>query len=372
MGDPAYGSSRFIAVTTPNDDLGASAAQMPDEFNARHLVRRLLALAVLIGLVAVAVGSLPGLGTLRTRFAHADALFVGLICLLKLGSSLSNVVAFRDVFCPRMSWRFSYQLGMAEQATNVLLPTGGAGGLALGAWALRQGGMSTDHIARRSVAFFVLTSIPNFACAAVLGPLLLTGLFSGHVPVVPTAIFSALAWATAVVIATLPLLLGRIDPDKSSGGITSRLRSGAVLLGDGIHDTGRLLRAGRWQAIAGAIGYLGFDIAALIAGFAAFGGGLPLAPLVFGYVIGQLGGLIPIPAGIGGIDGGLIGALVLYGSSLSQAAAAVLAYRAFQLGVPAVLGAIAFIRLRDTLNRSADPAAACVPLAEPLPEATID
>lgn len=32
--------------------------------------------------------------------------------------------------------------------------------------------MSTEHIARRSVAFFVLTSLPNFAVAAVLGPLL--------------------------------------------------------------------------------------------------------------------------------------------------------------------------------------------------------
>ena len=35
-----------------------------------------------------------------------------------------------------MSWRFSCQLGMSEQATNVLLPTGGAGGLALGALVL--------------------------------------------------------------------------------------------------------------------------------------------------------------------------------------------------------------------------------------------
>lgn len=322
---------------------------------------------MLVGLIAVAVGSLPGLGTLRTRFAHADGVFLAAICVLKLGSCLSNVVAFRDVFCPRMSWRFSYQLGMAEQATNVLLPTGGAGGLALGAWALRQGSMSTEHIARRSIAFFVLTSIPNFACAAILGPLLLTGLFSGHVPVAPTVIFSALAWGTVAVIATLPLVLGRLDPDKRRSAISGRLRSGAVVLGKGIQDTGMLVRSGRWRAILGAIGYLGFDIVALIAGFAAFGGGVPVAPLIFGYVIGQLGGLIPIPGGIGGIDGGLIGALALYGSSLSQAAAAVLAYRAFQLGVPAVLGAIAFVRLRGTLNGSADPTAACAPLADSSP-----
>jgi uncharacterized membrane protein YbhN (UPF0104 family) len=345
---------------------GAAAQLMPDEFSSRHLVRRLLALAVLVALVAAAVGSLPGLGTLRQRFAHADIALLVLVGVLKLGSCLSNVVAFRDVFCPRMSWRFSSQLALAEQATNVLVPTGGAGGLALGVWALRQGGMSTQYIARRSIAFFVLTSIPNFAFAAVLGPLLLTGWFAGHVPVVLTLVLSIAAWAAAVVVALLPRLLARIDPDKRRGAVASKSRAAAVALEHGIRDTGRLLGSGQWQAIAGAIGYLVFDIAALVAAFAAFGGGMALAPLIFAYVIGQLGGLIPLPAGIGGTDGGLIGALVLYGSSLPQAAAAVLAYRLFQLGVPAVLGSLAFMRLRRTLSRSSAPAAACAPLADPV------
>ena len=356
-----------MAANQPEAGPGPAPALMPDELDSRHLVRRLVAFVVLVALVAVAVGSLPGLGTLRDRFAQADPALLALIGLLKLASCLSNVVAFRYVFCPRMSWRFSAQLSLAEQATNVLVPTGGAGGLALGAWALHQGGMSTEHIGRRSVTFFVLTSVPNFAVAAVLGPLLLTGLFTGHIPAVLTLVFSAAAWSVALVIALLPRLLARIDPTKTGSGVGGRLRSAAVTLDKGIRDTGQLLRSGQWQAIVGAIGYLGFDIAALIAAFAAVGGGLPLAPLMFAYVIGQLGGLIPIPAGVGGTDGGLIGAMVLYGSSLSQAAAAVLAYRLFQLGVPAVLGAIAFIRLRHTLSESSSPAAACAPLAEPLP-----
>jgi uncharacterized membrane protein YbhN (UPF0104 family) len=356
-----------MAANQPEAAPGPAPDLMPDELDSRHLVRRLVAFVVLVALVAVAVGSLPGLGTLRDRFAQADPALLALIGLLKLASCLSNVVAFRYVFCPRMSWRFSAQLSLAEQATNVLVPTGGAGGLALGAWALHQGGMSTEHIGRRSVTFFVLTSVPNFAVAAVLGPLLLTGLFTGHIPVVLTLVFSAAAWSVALVIALLPLLLARINPTKTGGGVGGRLRSAAVTLDKGIRDTGQLLRSGQWQAIVGAIGYLGFDIAALIAAFAAVGGGLPLAPLIFAYVIGQLGGLIPLPAGVGGTDGGLIGAMVLYGSSLSQAAAAVLAYRLFQLGVPAVLGAIAFIRLRHTLSQSSSPAAACAPLAEPLP-----
>ncbi len=342
-------------------DRRPAEAEAPD---SRRLLRRLLGLGLLIGLVALAVTSLPGLGTLRARFARADVYLLALVGVLKLASCLSNVVAFRDVFCPRMGWRFSYELGMAEQATNVLLPTGGAGGLALGAWALHQGGMSTEHIGRRSVQFFVLTSLPNFAFAAVLGPLLLTGVFGAEVPIALTAVFSALAWALAGVVAALPFLTGRIDVDKASSSFMHKVRTGAVLLGQGIRDTGELLRTGRWRAILGAFGYLCFDIASLVVAFAAFGSVPPLAPLVFGYVIGQLGGLIPLPGGIGGTDGGLIAAMVLYGSSLPQATAAVLAYRAFQLGIPAILGTVAFGHLRTTLSRSGSPAAACEPLAD--------
>jgi uncharacterized membrane protein YbhN (UPF0104 family) len=342
----------------------ATTTRMPDELDSRHLVRRLVALAVLLALVAALVATLPGLGSLRARFASADPLLLAMVGLCKLCSCLSNVVAFRDVFCPRMGWRFSYRLSMAEQATNVLLPTGGAGGLALGAWALHESGMSTEHIGRRSVNFFVLTSLPNFVCAAVLGPLLLAGVFAGEDPTVVTAIFTSLAWITMAVIVALPFLLKRIDRDKPSGRIVSKLRNGAWLLGEGIRDTGRLLTARRWPAILGAVGYLAFDIAALIVAYAAFGGAPPLGPLIFAYVIGQLGGLIPLPAGIGGTDGGMIGAMVLYGSSLSQATAAVLAYRAFQVGVPAVLGTIAFARLRSTLHQADEPGAACAPLGD--------
>jgi uncharacterized membrane protein YbhN (UPF0104 family) len=337
---------------------------MPDEFSSRHLLRRLIGFAILIGVIAALVVSLPGLGTLRHRFGQADWRLLIVIGLLKFCSCLSNIVAFRDVFSRRMSWRFSYQLGMAEQATNVLLPTGGAGGLALGAWALHQGGMETEHIARRSVAFFVLTSLPNFAVAAVMGPLLLTPLISGHVPLAPTLVFVCLAWASVVVIALLPVVLHRVKLENRGGKLGGRLQVIVTGLEGGIRDVGTLIAERRWRAILGAFGYLGFDIAAMLVAFAAFGSHRPLGPMIFGYVIGQLGGLIPLPGGIGGTDGGLIGAMVLYGSPLSTATAAVLAYRAFQVAVPAILGAIAFVGLRHTLTGTTTPHVPCSGLAD--------
>jgi uncharacterized membrane protein YbhN (UPF0104 family) len=355
-----------MATTTHERGAGPAVREMPEELSPRHLGRRLLQFAVLLVVLVVAISALPGLGELRQQFANANGLLVALVAVLQLSSTFCYVIVFRGIFCPRMSWRFSYQLGMAEQATNVLLPTGGAGGLALGAWALRQGGIATEFIARRSVAMFVITSIPNFLCAAVIGTLLLARVLPGHAPVAPTAVFAFLAFAGMAFAATLPHLLGPVRPGEGGGRIRRAARAGAIALAAGVRDTGTLLRSGRPGVLGGAIGYLGFDIVALAVAFAAVGGHPAVGPLVFAYVIGQLGGLIPVPAGIGGTDGGLIGALVLYGSPLSQAAAAVLIYRVFQLAIPAVLGSVAFVQLRRSLRGAPSPAAACAPMAEPL------
>ena len=50
----------------------------------------------------------------------------------------------------------------------------------------------------------------------------------------------------------------------------------------------------------------------LWATFRAFGSAPPLAVVWIGYLIGELGGLIPVPGGIGGVDAGLVDSFVLY------------------------------------------------------------
>jgi hypothetical protein len=44
----------------------------------------------------------------------------------------------------------------------------------------------------------------------------------------------------------------------------------------------------------------------------------------------------------------------------------VLVYHAIALWVPALLGSVAFVQLRATLRREEQPAAICMPLAEPI------
>jgi uncharacterized membrane protein YbhN (UPF0104 family) len=350
---------------------------VPDALSPRHLASRLAQIAVVALIGVLLLVTLPGLGEVRERFADARPGWVALALALEVGSVVSFVVVFRGVFCIKMPWGFSAQVGLSEQAANVLLPAGGAGGLALGAWALNRAGMSAGHIARRSVAFFLITSSANFVVAVLAGLGLATGLLPGTGNLALAAVPAGLA---VIVIATV-LLLPRIlpekpeqddvvvtDPDGASRAVRVRFRlaqTGATVA-EGVRDAGALLRSGRPSVIGGAAGYLICDMAALVAAFHAFGHAPAPGDFLMAYVIGQLGGLVPLPGGVGGTDGGLVAALALYGTPLASATAAVLAYRAFQLGLPALAGTVAFGRLRQTLARDSDAAAGCEPMAEPV------
>jgi uncharacterized membrane protein YbhN (UPF0104 family) len=119
----------------------------------------------------------------------------------------------------------------------------------------------------------------------------------------------------------------------------------------GVDEALGLLRSGDPAVLAGAAGYMLFDVAMLGVAFAAFGAPAPPAGvLVMAYLIGQLGGLIPLPGGLGGVDGGLIGTLVLYGAGATAAATAVLAYRAIVLLLPVALGVPALVSLRRSMG----------------------
>src|SRR3954468_17078385 len=145
----------------------------------RRLAVRLLGAAGVLALLGVALASLPGLGEVRSRLAEASPVWLGGALAFGLGSCLAFVVAYGGVLRHGLPWRPSYDLGMAVQGANVLLPAGGASGLALGAWALRRTGAPADALAPRTVAFFLVPSSVNFLTAVLAGTLLATGVLSG-------------------------------------------------------------------------------------------------------------------------------------------------------------------------------------------------
>lgn len=65
-----------------------------------------------------------------------------------------------------------------------------------------------------------------------------------------------------------------------------------------------------------------------------------------GYFIGQLANVIPLPGGIGGVEGGMIGSFIAFGVNGSASVVAVLAYRAISFWLPIIPGAAAYLQLR--------------------------
>ncbi len=343
---------------------------MPDDLHPRHLALRVLEVAAIIGVVVIAITALPGLDELKDRFANADPVWVVACAVAEVGSCVGYLLVFRATFCSRMSWGLTYDIAMAEQAANSLLPAGGAGGLALGVWALRQAGMPTAHIARRTIAFFVITSAANFFALIVVGIGVFLGIIAGKGGFVLTLV-PALITAFGVLLAGLsPKLLRALgnrgsDADRETFGGRVRLTLRAWLHAgaDGVDTAIVLLRSHSFGALIGSFSYMAFDIAALGFGFAAVGHVPSFGVLVLGYLIGQLGNLVPLPGGIGGTEGALVGVFALYGVNVSDAAAAVLIYRLFQLVIPALLGAPAYVMLRRRLMREDKPASVCAPIA---------
>lgn len=329
---------------------------LPEEFSKRRMRRSLLIVAAITALAIVLILLLPGLSSLRESFSGADPGWIAIAVALELLSCLSYVVVFRAVFCRRMRWRTSAEIGLSEQAANALLSVGGAGGLALGAWILRRGGMPGGEIGRRTVAFFLLTSLANVGFLALGGLALLGGLVSG-----PSSLWLALVPAVAGIGA---IALG-LSAGTAARGLAARSERPRVAIAfraidEGVTDAVALLRSP--SMALGSAGYMLFDLAVLAVCFPAFGSPLPpVDALLLAYIIGQLGGLIPLPGGIGGLDLGLIGSLILYGVNATDAAVAVLAYRGVLLLVPAVVGLPALFSLQRQLRREEHDIAACAP-----------
>jgi uncharacterized membrane protein YbhN (UPF0104 family) len=350
--------------------MSAAADPMPSELSPRRLGRRLLELTGVVIVIGVLVLVGPGLGSLRSELTRASAGWVAAAVAFEVLSTLAYVVIFRAVFCPRMSWRLSYEIGMAEQGANSVLSVSGAGGLALGIWALRRGGMSTEHIARRTVAFFFLTSMANVGGVVLFAALYLVGILRHDRNPWLTYGFGAAALAATAIVLALPALLAgnasALSMPVRAGKLAAATRFIRQSLGQGVRDGLLLLRQRSIGVLIGSLGTMVFDLAVLGACFKALGYSPALGVLVLGYLIGQLGGNLPVPGGIGGLDAGLIGTFALYHQPLAATTAAVLIYHAISLWIPALLGTGAFLQLRNTLRREDKPAALCMPLAEPI------
>jgi uncharacterized membrane protein YbhN (UPF0104 family) len=344
-------------------DAPETEVELPDEYQPRRLLKRALPAFALLAALVLIVLLAPGLGDVRDTLVDASPGWVLLAVALEAASCMSYVLMFRPIFCNNMPWRTSFEISWSELAMGSIVPASGAGGLALGAWVLHQGGMPGERIATRSVAFFLIKSSVNFVAVAVIGTILALGLLGPDLSLWLTALPAALSVLLIAVVASLPKLGPGEPAPKDAGKLRRGVSAARKALIDGIREAGFLLRSRDWKILLGSFGYWAFDNAVLWAAFKAFGYSPDVWIILLGYLIGQLGGLLPLPGGIGGIDGGLLGTLVVFGLPAATTAAAVLTYRVVLFWLPLIVGGLAFASLRKGLNQPDRPELCTVPAA---------
>ena len=333
------------AAARSHDPSDKHAPGQVDSAKARRSLRNgFITLALALALAAGLLLAVPGLKGVATTVSNMKPGWVVVAILLEVLSCASFIPAFLQVF-HRAPRRAGARVALSEEAFGSAVSLGGVGSLAVGAWLMVERGAPARRVAERSAVLFLYTSAINVITLILAG----LGLFLG-LPGSGNPLLSILPAAVGVLVLVLFLLLPRCaDP------LVRRMRPGRLqtfLTGTAasVRDTERLLFHPDWR-ILGAIGYLWFDIAVLYACFAAVGQSPQLAPVVLAYQIGYLSNFIPVPGGIGILDGSMIGMLVLYGLGGTVATAATLAYHAISLWVPAVWGTIAFIVLQKTKKK---------------------
>ncbi|HEX8977930.1 MAG TPA: lysylphosphatidylglycerol synthase transmembrane domain-containing protein [Solirubrobacteraceae bacterium] len=335
-GDPAGGKDSGMGVESPEVNLQESS---------RSLGRGLISLAILVAIVAGLLVAVPGLHGVAERVGNMNAGWLMLAVLLEILSCVGYVIVFLQVF-DRAPIRFGARVALSELAFGAAVSLGGAGSVAVGAWLLVDRGGDPVRIAQRSVVLFLLTSAVNVVTLVLAGLGLFTGILPGPSNPLLSIVPAGVGTAVLVFFLLLPRVSERLAAHREPGRIHTLLLETAA----SIRQTEQLILHPDWR-ILGALGFLWFDIGVLAACFAAAGVVPPIGPLVLAYQIGYLSNVIPVPGGIGVLDGSLVGMLVLYGASATTGTAATVVYHAIALWIPAMWGTGAFIILRRTRGR---------------------
>jgi uncharacterized membrane protein YbhN (UPF0104 family) len=236
--------------------------------------------------------------------------------------------------------RASTEITFAGHAATRLFASGGAGGVVLTAWAMRRSGMERADVASRMVTFLVLLYGVYMGALVAGGLGLYLGLLPGGGSFAITVVPAIFGGAVIAIVAAAQW----VHPGEG------RVRRVLAPVGHGVRDARRILRSGN-AGLAGALMWWGFDIAVLWACFHAFGAAPSFAVLTVAYFVGMLANTLPLPGGVGGVDGGMVGALIAFGVDPEAALLAVLAYRGFAFWLPIAPGAVAYLGLRRTVAR---------------------
>ncbi|HEU4975864.1 MAG TPA: YbhN family protein [Baekduia sp.] len=326
----------------------------PSRLRGRHAVVWLLATALLIVVVYLLIPRLAGLQDTWHRIQDGSpawlAVAIGFEALSYAGYAW-NVEALSAAAGVPLGLGRATQITLAATAATRLLAAGGAGGIAVTSWALSRAGHGPAGAARQ-VSAHIVSTYGVFMLAVIVGGVGLA--IAGEPPLlssVPAILATAIVAVFAVGIQAPDALRRRIG---TNGRWRRRLLAAPQALADGTRFTMELVRR-REPGLLGTVLWWAFDIAALWACFWAFNEHPNVPELVMAYFLGSIGNLLPLPGGVGGVEGGMIGALAAFGMDAGVALVAVLAYRAISVWLPALPGVLALATLRRAAQRAGEP-----------------
>jgi len=319
----------------------------------RHLQRRALKLAGFLLVVYAVLKLIPALEQALHALESASWEWVLALLALEVISEAGYVLAWSAIVDPQnvlarggRGRRMDLHVAWAQLAGGLLLPGGSWGGMGMGAVILHRFGMPTKLIAERQFNLSFLNTGIDALALVVFGVGLATGVLAGESNLLLTLLPAAVA---AAGIGAAALLAPRAGAGaKRLEAKHSKIARTITTLAAAVDDTKRLLfHRGAWAPVLGVSAYLGFDVLMLWCAFSAVHADpVPVFPIVImAYIIGALGGSLPLPAAAGTI-GGMAGMLILYGVAHNAALAAVLLHQAIGLLVPLIGGAIAYTILR--------------------------
>ncbi len=245
---------------------------------------------------------------------------------------------------------------LSGAATERVVPGGGAAGATVQYGMLVRAGLPGARVASglttaSLLTFAALLVLPVFALpfvllgSTVVSQKLVTALWLG------VGLFAALSVVSAALLGSERLL-------RALARALQRLRNWILRRRPPSRDLpDRLLRErdailhvlGRrwWQAVLFTVGVWLLDLFTLMAALAAVGARPSLIPVMIAYCVAQVLALIPLtPGGLGFVEAGLTGTLVLAGVSAADAVLATLAYRLFSYWLPIPVGLVAALLFR--------------------------
>ncbi len=311
-------------------EVGSVGAEGTLKRSRRRTAARWAILVLSVGLLLW----LDPLGDAFDELGQIDPLWLIAAVGLELASCACYVVVFRWLFEP-VSRRSGAKLAWLGLGAGAVLPGGDVAGVTASCLLLRRDGAPTRWLVARSGVLLLLINAVSVAATGVAGALLLSGAMEGPHDLLRAGLPVLVSAAIASVVVAIPFAV------RLSGG---RAPASIVALADAIRGTGHLLRRPDWRLL-GATGYALLDMTALWAAYAGTGHGLSVAALIVAYNVGYLASIVPVPAGVGVLDGGLAAALIVYGSSASAALTAVLVYHALTVSMRALCGLAASVQL---------------------------